>query len=105
VFSLKRKWQKFALLEAELKTGRTHQIRVHLASSGFPIAGDDKYGDFALNRALLKGDETRGALRRMFLHAHQITFTHPESGKEMTLNAPLPAECERFLLSLGKPFS
>jgi 23S rRNA pseudouridine955/2504/2580 synthase len=105
VFSLKRKWQKFALLEAELKTGRTHQIRVHLASSGFPIAGDDKYGDFALNRALLKGDETRGALRRMFLHAHQITFTHPESGKEMTLNAPLPNECERFLLSLGKPFS
>jgi 23S rRNA pseudouridine955/2504/2580 synthase len=105
VFSLKRKWQKFALLEAELKTGRTHQIRVHLASSGFPIAGDDKYGDFALNRALLKGDETRGALRRMFLHAHQITFTHPESGKQMTLNAPLPAECERFLLSLGKPFS
>jgi 23S rRNA pseudouridine955/2504/2580 synthase len=104
VFSLKRKWQKFALLEAELKTGRTHQIRVHLASSGFPIAGDDKYGDFALNRALLKGDETRGALRRMFLHAHQITFTHPESGKQMTLNAPLPAECERFLLSLGKPF-
>jgi 23S rRNA pseudouridine955/2504/2580 synthase len=105
VFSLKRKWQKFALLEAELKTGRTHQIRVHLASSGFPIAGDDKYGDFALNRALLKGDETRGALRRMFLHAHQITFTHPETGKQMTLNAPLPAECERFLLSLGKPFS
>jgi 23S rRNA pseudouridine955/2504/2580 synthase len=105
VFSLKRKWQKFALLEAELKTGRTHQIRVHLASSGFPIAGDDKYGDFALNRALLKGDETRGALRRMFLHAHQITFTHPESGKQMTLNAPLPAECERFLVSLGKPFS
>jgi 23S rRNA pseudouridine955/2504/2580 synthase len=104
VFSLKRKWQKFALLEAELKTGRTHQIRVHLASSGFPIAGDDKYGDFALNRALLKGDETRGALRRMFLHAHQITFTHPESGKQMTLNAPLPAECERFLLSLGQPF-
>jgi 23S rRNA pseudouridine955/2504/2580 synthase len=104
VFSLKRKWQKFALLEAELKTGRTHQIRVHLASSGFPIAGDDKYGDFGLNRALLKGDETRGALRRMFLHAHQITFTHPESGKQMTLNAPLPAECERFLLSLGKPF-
>jgi 23S rRNA pseudouridine955/2504/2580 synthase len=105
VFSLKRKWQKFALLEAELKTGRTHQIRVHLASSGFPIAGDDKYGDFALNRALLKGDETRGALRRMFLHAHQITFTHPETGKQMTLNAPLPAECERFLVSLGKPFS
>jgi 23S rRNA pseudouridine955/2504/2580 synthase len=103
VFSLLRKWEKFALLEAELKTGRTHQIRVHLSSSGFPILGDDKYGDFGLNKQLQKADETRGALRRMFLHAHQITFTHPDSGEQMTLNAPLPAECERFLVSLGKP--
>lgn len=105
VFSLQRKWDKFALLEAELKTGRTHQIRVHLASSGFPILGDDKYGDFALNRALLKADETRGALKRMFLHAHQITFKHPETGKPVTINAPLPPECERFLVSLGKPLN
>ena len=103
VFSLLRKWHQFALLEAELKTGRTHQIRVHLASSGFPILGDDKYGDFALNRVLLKADATRGALKRMFLHAHRITFTHPESGKPMTVSAPLPADCERFLVSLGKP--
>jgi 23S rRNA pseudouridine955/2504/2580 synthase len=103
VFSLLRKWPNFALLEAELKTGRTHQIRVHLSSSGFPILGDDKYGDFALNRALLKAEPNRGILRRMFLHAHQITFTHPDSGKLMTLNAPLPPECERFLVSLGKP--
>ena len=105
VFTLLRKFAGFALLEAELKTGRTHQIRVHLASSGFPILGDDKYGDFALNRVLLKADATRGALKRMFLHAHQITFTHPESGKPMTLNAPLPGECERFLVSLGKPLT
>ena len=103
VFSLLRKWGNFALLEAELKTGRTHQIRVHLASSGFAILGDDKYGDFALNRALLKADATRGALKRMFLHAHQITFIHPDTGKSMTINAPLPGECERFLVSLGKP--
>lgn len=103
VFSLLRKWPQFALLEAELKTGRTHQIRVHLASSGFPILGDDKYGDFALNRVLLKADSTRGALKRMFLHAHQITFVHPDSGKPVTINAPLPPECERFLVSLGKP--
>ena len=105
VFTLLRKYSKFALLEAELKTGRTHQIRVHLASSGYPILGDDKYGDFALNRVLLKADDTRGALKRMFLHAHQITFTHPESGKQMTINAPLAGECERFLLSLGKPLT
>ncbi len=109
VFSLLRKWEQtpeqFALLEAELKTGRTHQIRVHLASSGFPIAGDDKYGDFALNKALMKAAEWRGALKRMFLHAHQITFIHPETDQPVTIHAPLPAECERFLLSLGKPNS
>jgi 23S rRNA pseudouridine955/2504/2580 synthase len=101
VFSLKKKYTEFALLEAELKTGRTHQIRVHLSSSGFAIAGDDKYGDFSLNRALLKATTERGTLKRMFLHAHQITFVHPESGKPMTLNSVLPPECEKFLASLS----
>lgn len=105
VFSLLRKWPGFALLEAELKTGRTHQIRVHLASSGFPILGDEKYGDFALNKQLQKATETRGALRRMFLHAYKITFTHPDTGAKMTLQAPLPAECDRFLVSLGQPLN
>jgi len=100
VFQLLRKYGPYALLEAELKTGRTHQIRVHLASSGFPIVGDDKYGDFALNRALQKADGGRKALKRMFLHAHQITFVHPGSGKEVRLNAPLPPECTNFLKSL-----
>lgn len=101
VFRLLRKYADFALLEAELKTGRTHQIRVHLSSSGFPIAGDDKYGDFALNKDLQKANQTRGALKRMFLHAWQITFTHPDTGKEVTLNAPLASDCEQFLKSLG----
>ncbi len=100
VFQLLRTCGTYALLEAELKTGRTHQIRVHLAASGFPILGDDKYGDFALNRALQKADGKRRPLRRMFLHAHQITFVHPHSGKEVRLNAPLPAECTVFLSSL-----
>lgn len=102
IFNLLQRYGDFALLEAELKTGRTHQIRVHLASSGFAIAGDDKYGDFALNRELQKADGERVALKRMFLHAHQLTFTHPETGKPVTLNAPLPPECERFLKSLKK---
>jgi 23S rRNA pseudouridine955/2504/2580 synthase len=97
-----KKYGSFAGLEAELKTGRTHQIRVHLASSGFPIVGDDKYGDFGLNRALQKPEGTRIALKRMFLHAHQITFVHPDTGKPMTLKAPLAPECERFLKSLEK---
>lgn len=101
VFSLQKRYGAFALLEAELKTGRTHQIRVHLASSGYAIAGDDKYGDFALNRVLQKAEGARIAFKRMFLHAQQITFTHPESGKAVTLNAPLPPECEQFLKSLA----
>jgi 23S rRNA pseudouridine955/2504/2580 synthase len=100
VFNLIRRYGSFALLEAELKTGRTHQIRVHLASSGFPIAGDDKYGDFGLNRALQKAEGSRIALKRMFLHAHQITFLHPESANPVTLKAPLPADCQQFLKSL-----
>ncbi|HCY61727.1 MAG TPA: 23S rRNA pseudouridine(955/2504/2580) synthase RluC [Oxalobacteraceae bacterium] len=100
VFQLLRKYGPYTLLEADLKTGRTHQIRVHLSSSGFPILGDDKYGDFSLNRALQKADGGRRALKRMFLHAHQITFTHPHTGKEVRLNAPLPAECANFLTSL-----
>jgi 23S rRNA pseudouridine955/2504/2580 synthase len=102
VFNLLRKWEGYALLEAELKTGRTHQIRVHLASSGFPILGDEKYGDFALNKQLQKANDTRGALKRMFLHAYRITFQHPETGQPLTLTAPLPPECERFLVSLGQ---
>jgi 23S rRNA pseudouridine955/2504/2580 synthase len=84
-----------ALLEAELKTGRTHQIRVHLAHLGYALAGDDKYGDFAWNREL-----SRAGLRRMFLHAHRMTFAHPASGEAMTIAAPLPSELERFLAQL-----
>ena len=100
IFNLLRKYGQFVLLEAELKTGRTHQIRVHLSSTGFPIVGDDKYGDFALNRELQKAEGLRVACKRMFLHAHQITFTHPETGKPVTIKAPLPVECERFLAGL-----
>jgi 23S rRNA pseudouridine955/2504/2580 synthase len=100
VFNLVRRYGEFALVEAELKTGRTHQIRVHLASIGFPIVGDDKYGDFALNKSLQKADGARIAFKRMFLHAYQLTFTHPDTGKPVTLKAELPAECEQFLNSL-----
>lgn len=102
IFSLIKKYGDFTLLEAELKTGRTHQIRVHLSASGFPIVGDDKYGDFALNKAMQKAEGQRIAFKRMFLHAYSITFTHPETGKPVTLKAELPRECEQFLTSLEK---
>jgi len=100
IFNVLKKYDEFTLLEAELKTGRTHQIRVHLSSMGYAIAGDDKYGDFSLNRELQKADSWRGSLKRMFLHAYKITFVHPESGEEQTIEAPLPPECESFISKL-----
>jgi 23S rRNA pseudouridine955/2504/2580 synthase len=85
------------LVEVELKTGRTHQIRVHLAHVGHPIAGDDKYGDFDLNKVL-----ARRGLKRMFLHACRLTLIHPISGVRLTLEAPLPAELRIFLEEKGR---
>jgi 23S rRNA pseudouridine955/2504/2580 synthase len=91
----------FTLLDVTIKTGRTHQIRVHLASSGHVIAGDDKYGDFALNKALARGDAVRGCkFDRMFLHARRLRFTHPAGGEVIELEAPLPAECSALLAAL-----
>lgn len=81
-----------SLLEVTIKTGRTHQIRVHLSSQGHPIAGDDKYGDFELNRRLHKQ-----GLKRMFLHAWRLQFDHPASGERIELRAELPPELSAFL--------
>jgi 23S rRNA pseudouridine955/2504/2580 synthase len=83
--------EEFSLLEAELLTGRTHQIRVHLAHLGHAVLGDEKYGDFALNKALRK----RG-LKRMFLHAARICFVHPATGARVEVSSPLPGELEAF---------
>lgn len=80
-----------SLLEVTIKTGRTHQIRVHLAAQGHPIAGDDKYGDFDWNKRLQKA-----GLKRMFLHAWRLQFTHPASGERLQLLAELPPELQAF---------
>jgi len=79
------------LLEVTIKTGRTHQIRVHLASQGHPIAGDDKYGDFEWNKALNKQ-----GLKRMFLHAWRLQFTHPATDKRIELKSALPPELQLY---------
>ncbi len=76
-----------SLLEVTIKTGRTHQIRVHLANAGHPIAGDDKYGDFELNRQL-----ARAGLKRMFLHAWRLRLSHPVANTPVELHADLPDE-------------
>jgi len=101
VIILRERFRDYSLLEADLRTGRTHQIRVHLAHLGFPIVGDDKYGDFELNRRLDRG-EGGPRLRRMFLHAMQIRFAHPISGEPIDLQSPLPKECEDFLRELAR---
>lgn len=92
----------FSLLDVTIKTGRTHQIRVHLAHEGHPIVGDDKYGQFALNKAMAAGRAVAGCrFERMFLHARQLAFDHPASGERITLDAPLPSECATLLAALS----
>jgi len=99
VFYRRRVWPNLdpplSLIEAELHTGRTHQIRVHLTYLGFPLAGDDKYGDFAWNHSL-----TKRGLKRMFLHAQRIEFEHPVDGKPIAVEAPLPVDLAGFLAQL-----
>lgn len=96
VFRRERILGAYTLLSAELLTGRTHQIRVQLAHLRCPIAGDDKYGDFELNREL-----ARRGLKRMFLHAEELEFDHPLSGKKVAFQAALPEVLARFLASLA----
>ena len=84
------------LLEVTIKTGRTHQIRVHLASQGHPIAGDDKYGDFEWNRQLQKPGRNPG-LKRMFLHAWRLQFNHPVTAERVSLQTDLPPELKAYV--------
>ena len=97
IVRLVARWENFSLVEVELRTGRTHQIRVHLSHLGFPIAGDDKYGDFSLNKDLQKA-----GLRRMFLHAARLALPHPLSGAPVELESPLPVELRSFTDTLDR---
>ena len=102
IFKLQKSWRNFSLLDAEIKTGRTHQIRVHLAHLGFPIIGDDKYGDFEINKQLVK-TRGQGKLTRMFLHAHTLQITHPNTGEHMQLQSPLSKDLQKFIDGLENP--
>ncbi|MES2584865.1 MAG: RluA family pseudouridine synthase [Pseudomonadota bacterium] len=86
----------YSLLEVTIKTGRTHQIRVHLASEGMPIVGDDKYGDFDSNKALGRANSST-PLKRMFLHAWRLQCNHPATGSRLELQANLPGELAQFV--------
>jgi 23S rRNA pseudouridine955/2504/2580 synthase len=96
IFRLLARWPEMSLLEAQLKTGRTHQIRVHLAHLGFPILGDEKYGDFPLNKSL-----PRNGLKRMALHAWHMTFPHPLSALPMACVAPLPDSLKNYIVTVN----
>jgi 23S rRNA pseudouridine955/2504/2580 synthase len=92
---VRKRGADFSLLEVRLLTGRTHQIRVHLAHAGHPVLGDDKYGDFALNRELAKQ-----GVSRLLLHAGRLGFAHPLTGERLRLEAPLPADMAAFAARL-----
>jgi 23S rRNA pseudouridine955/2504/2580 synthase len=79
---------EFSLLEVRLLTGRTHQIRVHLAHAGYPVIGDEKYGDFTLNKALKQ---------RLLLHAAKLSLKHPLTGERLKLESAMPAAMKAFL--------
>lgn len=91
IFTVEEKYSGYTLVNADLQTGRTHQIRIHCQFLGFPIAGDDKYGDFELNKSLYKKN-----LKRMFLHAHHLNFTHPITLENIDIKSPLPSDLVHF---------
>jgi 23S rRNA pseudouridine1911/1915/1917 synthase len=93
---------KFTLVRVRIETGRTHQIRVHMASIGHPVVGDTLYGAPARIAAPSRGKEAESvALHRNFLHAAELAFAHPRTGKLLELSAPIPEELKKFLAQLG----
>ncbi len=92
-YSVLRRWERFTLLEVRIATGRTHQIRVHLSGVGHPVVGDRLYGAPARVEGL-------PALDRFFLHAHRVRFASPSTGRQVTVEAPLPAELQRWIEGL-----
>ncbi len=100
IFTVLHRYGPVTLLDVELKTGRTHQIRVHALSQGFPLVGDDRYGDFDFNRAV-RAASLGVPLKRMFLHAWRLKFAHPITNEQVDIFAPLPEDCINLLAALG----
>lgn len=96
-FLVKQTFHRCQLMAVKLFTGRTHQIRVHAASSGHPVAGDNKYGQRAFNKQL-----KQAGLDRMFLHAWQLNIAHPQNEQRLQLEAPLPEDLEIFIKKLSE---
>jgi len=92
LFTRLQQFDEATLVHAAPKTGRTHQIRVHAAWLGYPIVGDDRYGDDNVNQAF-----RQKGYKRLFLHAEQLEFVHPQTGKPLIFKAPLPDELQKLL--------
>jgi len=101
VYRVNRRFNRFTLLDVELKTGRTHQIRVHLAWAKHPVVGDETYGggrDNTIQNPRLKSQIR--ALGRHFLHAQRLAFTHPATGERVLFESPLPPELSNLLMEI-----
>ena len=99
IFTLLGRFGEVSYLDVDLKTGRTHQIRVHAQHHGHPLVGDEKYGDFEINKAIAKGS-LGVPFKRMFLHAYRLAFKHPVTGANLQIEAPLPKECAILIATL-----
>lgn len=102
------RFDSFTLLRVGLRTGRTHQVRVHLASIGHPIFGDPLYGTAASVARLAPRSRPRahrllGELGRLALHAYHLAFSHPADGERLVFEAPVPEDMEKVLLQLREP--
>jgi 23S rRNA-/tRNA-specific pseudouridylate synthase len=98
---VRERFEKFTLVDVEIKTGRTHQIRVHLASINHPIVGDATYNE-GRDNTIADSDVKRAVekLNRFFLHAEKLTFKHPATGETIALTQPMPPELETLLEAL-----
>ena len=95
-YRVMEQFRGFSLLEVTIKTGRTHQIRVHLRAIGHPVAGDDVYGE----RSYKEFTKKFGEWNRYFLHASELRFIHPTTGAPMKFHSPLPIELQKLLISI-----
>lgn len=103
LWKVRQRFDKFALVEVEIKTGRTHQIRVHLASINHPVVGDETYNEGRDNT--VANIDVKNAIRimgRFFLHAEKLSFTHPVTKEQLEFTQPLPDELKRFLDIIGE---
>ena len=101
LFSVRQRFDRFTLLDVELKTGRTHQIRVHLAWLKHPVVGDETYGggrDNTIQDARLRAQVRN--LGRHFLHAEKLALTHPKTGERVAFFSPLPPELSELLTEI-----